>query len=130
LIQRGLEVSTVQLPEGPRHIPNSWLEFNDVKMEEQMAKGKKSKDEAKDEAKEEKADATPAQPIVGRHGKVAVLVNGDSYDSVRKAFAELKLPVKEKSRVRRSLRDTGKAQVKYNDTEYNFVRMDGDKEEK
>jgi hypothetical protein len=99
-------------------------------MEEFMAAKKKNgSKEAREDRDAISSSQKPAAAIVGRHGKVAVLVNGDAFDSVRKAFADLKLPLKEKSRVRRALRETGKALVKYNEVEYNFVRMGNGKEE-
>jgi hypothetical protein len=112
VLRHGKEVSVVQLPDGSKHnISNTSLSFD------------------LDEEETEEAVEVPekkAKTVTGRHGKVAVTVNGHHYDSVRRAFNELALPLREKSRVRRSLRSTGTATVKFADVEYVFTRVGKD----
>ena len=116
VLKRGNQVSLVQLPDGRKeNFTNEWLVFD-----------------VDDDTIEEFQNAAPPpqddkpKPITGRHGKVPVDVNGQSFDSVRRAFNELKLPLREKSRVRRSLRAIGTAVVKYSDTEFKFTRIGKD----
>lgn len=110
VIAKGPEQSRVRLPDGSEQaFSNEWLVFEITdEMEEELAAVPKEK---------------KTKAIVGRQGKVAVDVNGQEFDSVRKAFNELKLPVREKSRVRRQLRTEGTAKVMFQDTEYLFTRM-------
>jgi len=110
IIAKGSQQSRVRLPDGSEQaFSNEWLVF-----------------EITDEMEEELAAVPKAERnkvVVGRQGKVAVDVNGQQFDSVRKAFNELKLPLREKSRVRRQLRTEGTAKVTFQETEYNFTRL-------
>lgn len=120
VVMRGNQQTTIQFPNGQKQtFSNEWLEFDMTKKENQMEEQKTAAEPAK---------AAQAQPIVGRHGKVSVTVNGQPFDSVRKAFADLGLPLSQKSKTRRKLREEGQATVKHDEKEYNFIRVD--KEEK
>ena len=116
VIAKGPEQSRVRMPDGGEQaFSNEWLVFEITdEMEDELAAVPKEK---------------KTKVIVGRQGKVAVDVNGQQFDSVRKAFNELKLPLREKSRVRRQLRTEGTAKLMFQEKEYLFTRLgnaDGD----
>ena len=110
VIAKGPEQSRVRLPDGSEQaFSNEWLVFEITdEMEEELAAVPKEK---------------KTKVVVGRQGKVAVDVNGQEFDSVRKAFNELNLPLREKSRVRRQLRTEGTAKVVFQEKEYLFTRL-------
>ncbi len=115
LVSKGKQQSIIRTPDGVEQaLSNEWIVFEITdEDEEAYVAGQET---------QRKAEPNKMPAITGRHGKVPVFVNGSYFDSVRKAFVELKLPVREKSRVRRSLRSTGEAKVRYQDEDYIFTR--------